>query len=145
TLLRKFDNASAVNDVLLLAGLLQENGDESGAFYVLDGGLALFPNNPYLLNNMALYYSDTGSAEEAIQLLEIMIGSKDKINDNKVALQAKHLVRYDEQIKAGTDQAGKVNTLAFANLKGDDVPFSLATDVINDTDVLSRAILRNQW
>src|SRR5690606_7317999 len=63
----------------------------------------------------------------------------------KVALQAKHLVRYDEQIKAGTDQAGKVNTLAFANLKGDDVPFSLATDVINDTDVLSRAILRNQW
>ncbi|HLT07675.1 MAG TPA: hypothetical protein VK014_09120 [Cyclobacteriaceae bacterium] len=145
TLLRNFDNAPSVNDVLLLAGLLQENGNESGAFSVLEGGLALFPNNPYLLNNMAFYYSDNGRAEEAFQLLESIRGSKNQINANKVALQAKHLVRYDEQIKAGTDQAGKVNTLAFANLKGDDVPFSLATDVINDTDVLSRAILRNQW
>src|SRR5690606_498152 len=57
TLLRSFENGPSVNDILLLSSLMQQNGNEAGAFAVLEKGLVIFPENPYLLNNISRYYS----------------------------------------------------------------------------------------
>src|SRR5690606_15289693 len=54
TLLRSFENSPSVNDILLLSSLLQQNGNEAGAFSVLEKGLSIFLENPHLLNNMSV-------------------------------------------------------------------------------------------
>src|SRR5690606_39636960 len=88
--------ALPIYDILLLSSLMQQNGNEAGAFAVLEKGLVIFPENPYLLNNISRYYSRNGRAEEAFALLQRVNGNKTVVTANKIALQAKHLVHYDE-------------------------------------------------
>ncbi len=145
TLLRSFESSPSVHDVLLLSDLMHQNGNEAGAFSVLKKGLSIFPENPFLLNNTALYYSANGRAEEAFQLLEKARGNKQVVTANQVALQARHLVRYDEDFDVRDNTVGRINQLAFLNLKGNRADFSLPTANVADTDLISRAILRNQW
>lgn len=145
TLLRSFEYNPSVQDVLLLAGLMQQNGNEEGAFSVLERGLAFYPDDPALLNNIALFYSQNGRGEEAFNLLERMNRHKALSVANRIALQAKHLIRYDEDFDVGGSLIGQINQLAFANLKGVSVPFSLPTTTVGDASLTSRAILRNQW
>ena len=145
TLLRSFENGPSVNDILLLSSLMQQNGNEAGAFAVLEKGLVIFPENPYLLNNISRYYSRNGRAEEAFALLQRVNGNKTVVTANKIALQAKHLVHYDEVYEVGRDTVGQINQLAFLNLKGRPAPFSLSTSHVKDAGITSRAILRNQW
>jgi len=146
TLIRTFENTPTVNDILLLSSSLQKNGSHAEAQTVLERGLALFPENPFLLNNMALLYSKGGRGEEAFKLLDKMDGHEEVVAANKIGLQAKHLVRYDQDYSMGSNVLAQVNQLAFLNLKGDSSTFSLPTNEINDAGSLpSRAILRNQW
>lgn len=145
TLLRSFENSPSVNDILLLSSLLQQNGNEAEAFSVLEKGLSIFPENPYLLNNISLYYSRNGRAEEAFTLLERVKGYKEVATANQVALQAKHLIHYDQAFDVSNNRVGQINQLAFLNLKGNKADFSLSTTNVTDAGVTSRAILRNQW
>src|SRR5690606_15946067 len=146
TLIRTFENTPTVNDILLLSSSLQKNGSNAEAQTVLERGLVIFPDNPYLVNNMALLYSKGGRGDEAFNLLDRIKDHTEVITANKVALQAKHLVRYDEDYDVENNLLGQVNQLAFLNLKGDSSSFYLSTDGINEAGSLSsRAILRNQW
>lgn len=145
TLLRSFSNSPSVNDILLLSSSLQQDGNHAEAFTVLDKGLGYFPNNPFLLNNIALFHSRNNRAEEAFTLLEQIQGNPQEVIANKVALQTKHLIYYDERFDVRKNRAGQVNQLAFLNLKGESADFSLSTEGIGSVDPLSRAVLRNQW
>lgn len=145
TLLRSFENNPSVSDALLLSALLDQNGNEAGAYSVVEKGLSVFPENPFLLNNMALFYSNNDRAEEAFQLLERINGESEVVTSNKVALQARHLIRYDEDFDVHQNTIGQINQLAFLNLKGDPADFLLSTTNIRVADVTSRAVLRNQW
>lgn len=145
TLLRSFDNTPSVNDVLLLSVLMQQNGNEAGAFSVLERGLELYPEDPYLLNNISLFYSQNGRAEDAFSFLGRVRGNNSVTTANKIALQAKHLVHYDEDFDVLDNTIGQINQLAFSNLKGSPVPFSLPTTNVEDAGIMSRAVLRNQW
>jgi tetratricopeptide (TPR) repeat protein len=145
TLVRSFENTPAVNDILLLSSLLKENGNESGAFSVLEKGLAFYPDSPFLLNNLAPYFSKNGRAEEAFQMLSGPGGNTAIATANKVALQTKHLIHYDEEFELKNNAIGQINGLAFTNLKGQLSPYTLPTDQIEEAGIKSRAILRNQW
>ena len=145
TLLRSFEYGPSVNDILLLSSLMQQNGNEAGAFAALEKGLSIFPENPYLLNNISLYYSRNGRAEEAFALLQRVKGNKQVVTANKIGLQAKHLIHYDEAFDVQNNIIGQINQLAFLNLKGSPANFSLSTTDVSDAGFTSRAILRNQW
>src|SRR5690606_1181075 len=65
---------------------------------------------------------------------------------NKIGLQAKHLIHYDEDFNAGDNPIAQVNQLALHNLKGNRAPFKMELeDGEAGNDLLDRAILRNQW
>ena len=146
TLVRTFENTPTVNDILLLSSSLQKNGSNAEAQAVLETGLIIFPENPFLLNNMALLYSKGGRGEDAFSLLDSIKDHTEVITANKIALQAKHLVRYDEDYDVENNLLGQVNQLAFLNLKGDSSSYYLSVEEIEDARSLSsRAILRNQW
>lgn len=145
TLIRSFENTPAVSDILLLSSLLNQNGNEAGAFSVLEKGFSILPDNPFLLNNLALFYSKSGRAEEAFQLLGKVGNNKDVVTANKIALQAKHLVHYDENFDVANNIIGQINQLAFLKLKRDSTDIFIPTDQIADGGITSRAILRNQW
>lgn len=145
TLLRSIEHNPSVSDILLLSSLMQQNGNDEGAFSVLQEGLSIFPEDPYLLNNISLYYSRNGRAEEAMSLLQKVKGNKPVVTANKIALQAKHLIHYDEAYEVGNDTIARINQLAFLNLQGQPAPFSLSTSQVQDASIISRAVLRNQW
>jgi hypothetical protein len=68
------------------------------------------------------------------------------VNANKIGLQAKHLIHYDEVLDYENSQVARVNQLVLYNIKGDTANFSINTNDMEDGNtILNRAILRNQW
>ncbi|MEX2594431.1 MAG: tetratricopeptide repeat protein [Anditalea sp.] len=146
TLMRSFENNPSVNDILLLSSSLHKSGKSTEALFFLEKGLSLFPDNPFLLNNIAMLYSKNNRGEEAFNLLDQMESHPQVSIANKVGLQAKHLIHYDESLDVGQNPVAQINQLAFDNLKGDTASFTLNTAGIEDPgEVVDRAILRNQW
>lgn len=145
TLVRGFNNAPSVEDMLLLSSILNKSGKREEALFYLEKGLSYFPENPYLLNNLSLLYSRLNRGEEAFDFLE-RIEKNVVALSNKIALQAKHLVHYDAYLEEGGDPMAQINQLAFSNKKGDTASFVLATDELRDPHmVINRARWRNQW
>src|SRR5690606_9567952 len=95
-LVRGFEYAPSVDDILLLSSSLQKSGKSVEALNILEKGLSFFPENPYLLNNIALLYSRSNRGEEAYQLFGRMEDETEVAIANKIGLQAKHLIRYDD-------------------------------------------------
>lgn len=145
TLLRSFENRPSVNDLLLLSSLLQQEDKVAEALVVLERGLIYFPESTYLLNNIALNYSRMNRVEEAFGLLDHLNSDLDVVAANKVGIQAKHLIHYDEKIDVKNNTIGQVNQLAFSNLKVDSSNYSIPLDEVKNAGLPSRAILRNQW
>ena len=145
-LVRGFENTPTVEDILLLSSLLNKRGEKEEALGILEQGLDYFPGNPYLLNNTALLYSQAKRGGEAYGLLDRIKGPVGISIANKIALQAKHLVHYDEDLNVGNNIIAQANQLALDNLKGIKTDFYLNTaDIQDGTEVVNRAILRNQW
>lgn len=143
-LTRSFDERPNVADIILLASKLHGSGKTSDALFYLQEGLKYFPENPYLLNNLAILNKQLNQATVALDLLERMPSETSIRDANLIALETVHQLGIPlTEVK--DNLIGNVNLLANYNLKGDLAPFSLPTDTIQDGSLLNRAILRNQW
>lgn len=144
TLVRSFENNPSVNDILLLSSLLQRGDRNEEALRVLESGLDYFPGNAFLMNNMALLYSGNGRGEMAFNLLDQIAGEDEVAIANKIGLQAKHLIRYDEVLEYSRGLLARINQLAFLNLRGEDADFTVE-NVRDNVPLIASAVLRNQW
>jgi tetratricopeptide (TPR) repeat protein len=146
TLFRSFEYNPSVNDIILLSSSLNKGGKSEEALFFLEKGLSIFPDNPYLQNNLAMMYSKNNRGQEAYNLLEHITGHSQVSLANKVGLQVKHLIHYDESLDVKDNTLAQINQLAFDNLKVDTSHFTLKTAGIEDPEwIVNRAILRNQW
>jgi len=107
--------APQVENILLLSSrMLRENKLFEAVFY-LENGLTRFPDNPYLVNNLALLKVKLQKAEEALSLLEAQRAAIPVISSNWIALQTK-LNYEDAQDAAGSGLPTQINLLARKSL-----------------------------
>lgn len=145
TLLRSYEKAPTVNDILLLSASLQQNDRYREALTLLESGLSYFPENVYLLNNVALLYSKAKRGEDAFDFLD-QIDEKNKVAvANKIGLQAKHLTHIDLDFNIQENVIGQINQMAFLNLKGGSPDFSFLVKDEWSPSLIDRAVLRNHW
>ena len=82
----------------------------------------------------------------AFDLLDQIRGKGEVVIANKIGLQAKHLIRYDEALDYGSGLSARINQLAFQNIKGEDADFTLdPKSARDDAALIGSAVLRNQW
>ncbi|WP_026970049.1 hypothetical protein [Algoriphagus terrigena] len=113
-----FAEAPQVDNILLLsARVMRENKPFEGVFY-LENGLKRFPENPYLINNLALLYVKLQKPDEALKLLEDNIDSNPVLASNLIALQSK-LQKEHQETESGDELITKINWLARRNLLGE--------------------------
>lgn len=113
-----FSNVPQVEDILLLSSrMLRENKPFEAVFY-LENGLKKFPENPYLVNNLALIYVKVQRISDAVRLLESHQTANPVIASNWVALQTK-LQTEQEELPVGADLPAQINRLARRNLLGE--------------------------
>ncbi len=144
TLIRSFDSRPQVPDILLLSANLLKVGKVTEAMFYLKEGLTYFPNNDFLLNNLALVNSRINQGVEGHRLLSEMKSHAALRDANLVGLEIKHQLSHQTDL-ADNNLAGSINTLVRYNLSGDQAHFVLQTDSISRVSLMNKAILRNQW
>ncbi len=144
TLMRSFDTRPQVPDILLLSANLMKVGKVTEALFYLKQGLTHYPDNEYLLNNLALVSSRVNQATEGHLLLSQMEKYAGIRDANLIGLEIKH--RLPQRTEATVKNvAGTINTLARYNLAGEQAPITLETDSISQGSLINKALLRNQW
>lgn len=144
-LTQSFDFVPNVPNILLLASKLFQQEKLPAAMFYLQEGLKFFPNNPFLINNLALLQSRAGKADDAISLLENMESRNVTAEANLLALRAKHS-KLDQIIeRPSKDLVTQVNYLATQNLQGNLSETNLDTESLPDNQILKNSLLRNQW
>lgn len=144
-LTQSFDFVPNVPNILFLASKLFQQEKLPAAMFYLQEGLRFFPNNPFLINNLALLQSRAGKADDAISLLENMESRNVTAEANLLALRAKH-GKLDQIIeRPSKDLVTQVNYLATQNLQGNLSETNLDTESLPDNQILKNSLLRNQW
>ncbi|EOZ95721.1 hypothetical protein A33Q_3083 [Indibacter alkaliphilus LW1] len=144
-LYESFDMAPTVQNTLLISSRLHRMEKVFDAVFYLEKGLEFFPENPYLLNNLALLYSKLNRPVDAMAIMDRLSG-KNKISQaNAIALKVKHGLFYDEVEAESSDQIYRVNFLTYSNKRGDFAPFELDINNLPENFHLKTSILRNQW
>lgn len=140
-----FDFAPNVPNILLISSQLHRSDKILEAIFYLEKGLDYYPNDPKLLNNLALLYSKINRPEKALEALE-KISKTDQINvSNTIALSIKHNLALPEGMRFGDDKITKINQLALANKLGNFADFTLDTEDLPIQFVIKSSLLRNQW
>lgn len=112
---QSFSEAPQVDNILLhSAWMVRENKPLEAVFY-LENGLKRFPENPFLLNNLALLYINLNKQEDAISLLSSTNSTDPTIASNRIALLNK-LQRGNEKAQPGTGLIYQINQIASTNL-----------------------------
>lgn len=142
---QSFDFVPNVPNILLLASKLFQQEKLPAAMFSLEEGLKFFPENPYLLNNLALLQSRAGIADDAISLLENMESRNVTAEANLLALRAKHGKVDQIAENPSKDLVTQVNHLATQNLLGNLSNIDLDTKSLPDNLILKNSLLRNQW
>ncbi|MEX2511727.1 MAG: tetratricopeptide repeat protein [Cyclobacteriaceae bacterium] len=144
-LTRSFEENPNVPDILLLAENLKRGKRLNESIYYLETGLKYFPDNSFLTNNLALHYLKINLIEEAKSLLTNMEDFPHIKNGNLMALNTQNDLPLGRE-RESEGLLSRINLLAYYNLHQEKAGFELATDTIrNGADILSRAIIRNQW
>ncbi|GMQ27712.1 hypothetical protein [Algoriphagus confluentis] len=86
---QSFSEAPQLDNILLLCERLNRENKPFEVIFYLENGLKRFPENPYLLNNLALYYTLTQQHEKAQLLLESHSSNHPVTRSNSIALQTK--------------------------------------------------------
>ncbi|TDQ19315.1 hypothetical protein DFQ04_1136 [Algoriphagus boseongensis] len=86
---QSFSEAPQVDNILLLCDRLNRENKPFEVIYYLERGLKFFPENPYLSNNLALFYTLTQKFDEAKSILESKASSDPVAGSNWIALQSK--------------------------------------------------------
>ena len=144
-LFESFDYSPNVPNILLLSSKLHQQNKIFDALFYLEKGLEYFPDNPYLLNNLALLYSKLNRPEDAIAALQKISRENLTSKSNKLALELKHGKEVETLSSIPDDLIYQINYLAYANKKGDFAEFSLDTETLPEDYNLRTSLLRNQW
>lgn len=144
-LIESFDYAPSVPNILLLSATLHRQDKVFEALFYLEKGLEIFPDNPYLLNNLALLYSKLNRPQDALASLAKLPASNVVSESNLLGLQIKHNLFSPEEIDIKDDLIFKLNYLALSNKQGNYAPFTLETANLPENFYLKTSILRNQW
>jgi tetratricopeptide (TPR) repeat protein len=144
-LFESFDYSPNVPNILLLSSKLHQQNKIFDALFYLEKGLEYYPDNPYLLNNLALLYSKLNRPEDAIAALQKISQENLTAKSNKLALELKHGKEVETLIPIPEDLIYQINYLAYSNQKGDFAEFSLDTETLPEDHNLKTSLLRNQW
>ncbi|MFD2201887.1 tetratricopeptide repeat protein [Shivajiella indica] len=144
-LVQSFDYAPTVPNILLLSSKLHQQDKIFEALFYLEKGLEIFPNNPYLLNNLALLYSKLNRPQDALATLEKLLKKDAVMLSNSLGLLVKHNIPPKSEPELLDDLPYRLNYLAYANKQGNYAPFFLNTNPLPQNYHLRTALLRNQW
>jgi hypothetical protein len=144
-LFQSFDYAPSVPNILLLSSKLHQQDKIFEALFYLEKGLEIFPDNPYLLNNLALLYSKLNRPQDALATLEKLPKKNPITSSNSLGLRVKHNIPPEAEMDILDDLPYRLNYLAYVNKQGNYAPFTLNTTTLPSNYHLRTALLRNQW
>lgn len=144
---QSFSEVPQVDNILLLADRLHLENKLFEAIFYLEEGLNRFPNNPFLKNNLALFYIKLNREEEAINLLDD--SPNQTLNSNYLALSTK-LGKSDTTHSLSNDLISLINRAGSIHYLGEKLPSNLKEDLISkslssETPLLTHVGLRNSW
>ncbi len=86
---QSFAEVPQVDNIMLQSSRMIRENRPFEAEYYLKNGLMRFPENPYLINNLALVYVKIQKPEEALALLSGINPNDPVLTSNLIALQSK--------------------------------------------------------
>lgn len=107
-------NSPQVDNILLLSDRLHQENNVFDAIYYLERGLAIFPNEPHLLNNLSLLYTKVNKSNESLELMKNNESDNPVLNSNLTALKTK-LGQPEVSPTQSPDLISKINALAASN------------------------------
>jgi tetratricopeptide (TPR) repeat protein len=128
---QSFSEVPQVDNIILQSSRMIRENKPFEAVYYLENGLRRFPENPFLINNLALLYVKIQKPEEALKLLSSHGSDNPILSSNLIALQSK-LQKDGQDTQLGNELIFKINRTASNNLQG----------IVNPTSELKR--LREQ-
>lgn len=112
---QSFSESAQVDNIILHSSRMVRENKPFEAVYYLENGLRRFPDNPYLINNLALLYVKIQKTEEALTLLTSQEAADPVLASNLIALQSK-LQKGGQDAKTGNELIAKINRTASNNL-----------------------------
>ena len=142
-----FAQAPQVDNIILLSDRLHREKKIFESIYYLERGLKYFPNEPKLVNNLALFYTKINRTNDALKLLINSKNTDTILNSNLLALQIKNGKSEIGQ-KSPHSAIDQINHLAASNSLGniptEDLLNSLRQNLKNqDSPMILQAALRN--
>lgn len=142
-----FAEAPQVDNILLLADRLHLENKLFEAVFYLEQGLQRFPDNPYLKNNLALFYTKLNRTDEALSLLDS--SDYQAVKSNFLALSTK-LRRPLGNPSKPEDLVAKINHAANIHANGKTLNEESKNDLLYQSQILgmpllTQASLRNAW
>ncbi|TVP46135.1 MAG: hypothetical protein EA341_14305 [Mongoliibacter sp.] len=140
-----FDAAPTIPNTLLLSSRLHQMDRVFDAVFYLEKALEIYPENPYLINNLALLYSKLNRPLDAIASMQSISDNHPVAEANALGLEVKHGLFYEEIEASSTEEIYRLNYLVYANKRGDYAPFHLDIADLPENFHLKTSTLRNQW
>jgi hypothetical protein len=142
-----FAQAPQVDNIILLSDRLHREKKIFESIYYLERGLKYFPNEPKLVNNLALFYTKINRTNDALNLLSNSKNTDTILNSNLLALQIKN-GKSEIGHKSPHSAIDQINHLAASNSLGniptEDLLNSLRQNLKNqDSPMILQAALRN--
>jgi hypothetical protein len=103
-----------VDNIILLSNRLHRENKIFESIFYLENGLKIFPKEPHLTNNLALFYIKVNKSEEALQILEESSINQEILTTNLLALKTKLGVKSENET-IPNDLIGQINLLAKNN------------------------------
>jgi hypothetical protein len=144
---QSFSEAPQVDNIILHSARMIRENRPLEAVYYLENGQRRFPENPFLINNLALVYVLIQKPDEALAILSESKSVHPILSSNLVALQSK-LKQEQAETKTGDQLITRINQLASNNLAEEPTPASdlqkLRADLEKETSpMLLNAGIRN--
>ncbi|UJP64769.1 tetratricopeptide repeat protein [Mongoliitalea daihaiensis] len=134
-----------VPNLLLISKLLHEQDKVFEAVFYLDKGLKIFPDNPYLLNNLALLQSKLNKPSEAIEKLDQFKDKNPVFEANWIGLNVKHQREHQGLQATFLNPLSKINQLAHDNRLGNSWEGALTLQDFSGNFIVQTAAIRNLW
>ncbi len=118
---QSFAEAPQVDNIILhSARMIRENRPFEAEYY-LKNGLLRFPENPHLINNLALVYVQIQKPDEALAVLSESQSNDPILSSNLIALQSKLNKKGQANRKSDDGLITKINEIASKNLAGEPI------------------------
>jgi hypothetical protein len=141
-----FEMAPNVPNIILISKILLDKNQPIEALYYLERGLYYFPNDNYLLNNIAIVQARLNQSENASMTLQQMNGLNDIKSANQLAIHLKFEMPEIKDLNiVQNNNIGLINLLAKENLNGNIYDLKLDFNKISGQENILAAAVLNQW